>query len=149
MGAMTMAKANWSLLVMAATLAGVTPALAVDVVNRDTENHTIRVIESPSSTRYNVAPLSTQLSVCWSCKVQVDGLGEVDARPGQTVYITSTAAWAADPVRADQGYQPSVRERLGLGAPPLGGVDAAIPNLPGQGQGNQMPGGYQVPGGGH
>ena len=121
----------------AAGLLAAVPAGAVDIVNRDSRAYDVRVVESPSSSRLSVAPYTTQMSVCWSCKITVQGMGEIEVRPGQTVIIANGVAWAQDPVKPWKAT-PTLREQLGLGAPPDNGInmprtptfDAGLPQRP-------------------
>jgi hypothetical protein len=68
-------------------LAFATPALAVDLVNKDSESYKVNLIDGASTTRSSIGSNTTQMSVCSSCTIEVEGVGSVDAPEGSTVVI--------------------------------------------------------------
>lgn len=64
-----------------------TPALAVDLANKDSEGYKVNLIDGASTTRSSIGSNTTQMSVCWSCTIEVEGVGSVEAPEGSTVVI--------------------------------------------------------------
>ncbi len=116
--ALPVAKAGLAVKILfAANVLAATPALTADIVNQDNKSYTARVLDPTSSRKVEILGHATLMSVCYSCRIVVQGMGAVEVLPGQNLYIANGAVWAAAPEAAYVAPQ-TTRERLGLGAPP-------------------------------
>jgi hypothetical protein len=62
-------------------------ALAVDLVNKDGKKYEVKIHSGASTTNSSIEGGTTKLSICSDCKIEVVGVGEVDAEGSDKVII--------------------------------------------------------------
>ncbi len=62
-------------------------AIAVDLVNKDGQSYDVKIHDGPTTTHSSISGNTTQSSVCSDCKLEVVGVGTVEASGSDTVVI--------------------------------------------------------------
>lgn len=70
--------------IVAAMTAAMVPggAAAADLVNRDDTAHVLRLHDGPTTIHTSIEGNTTRISVCSSCVIEVEGIGEIEVLPG-------------------------------------------------------------------
>jgi len=66
------------------------PAFAVDIENTDERDYEVTVVtgDDETSTTITVYSGTTEENVCTTCKIKIEGVGEVDAQEGDDYEIS-------------------------------------------------------------
>ena len=78
---------KFSLITAIVLLTSATTASAVSLVNKDSKSYDIRVKGSSSTMTTSISGGTTKGSICSSCTIKVDGVGEVSASGSDKVTI--------------------------------------------------------------
>ena len=62
-------------------------AMAVDLVNKDGQTYEVKIHDGPATTHSSISGNTTQSSICSDCKLEVVGVGTVEASGSDTVVI--------------------------------------------------------------
>lgn len=76
-----------TLLVSCCLIAVTTPGFAVSLQNKDSKSYDIRVKGSSSTMSTSIQSGTTKSSICSSCTIKVDGVGEITASGSDRVVI--------------------------------------------------------------
>jgi len=75
------------LIIVSVLIFSVCNVLAVDLVNQDSKKYEVKVHSGASTTNTSIESNTTQISICSECKIEVVGVGEIEASGSVKVII--------------------------------------------------------------
>ncbi len=80
-------KARLAVFVSVSLFAAALPAVAVDLKNEDSKKYPVKIHSGATSTSSSIEGLMTRPSVCTKCKIEIEGVGSVEASGSDVVII--------------------------------------------------------------
>jgi hypothetical protein len=74
-------------IVCCALIAAACTAAAVDLKNQDSSSYDIKIHDGPTTTSSTIEGNTTRVSICSDCKIEVVGVGEIEASGDVVVVI--------------------------------------------------------------